>query len=822
MREWSMSDENTKNPLDFRKKQIGLWTGGIFIVLSLAFFGYSTYIVFIAQKGRFDLSDKLLMPVTVMMVLASILSLTLIWRDRMGLGAGLLFFMVNLLPPFLAVLILKNVALVAILFVVVLAIFLIGWVFPTPSRRWGIIAAGVTIILIVGIELWNPSFRSGNSLTNYTVAVIVLAGLGLVVFFLRQAWIGNITTKLVAALLVISIISVGVVVFTAQQTLSASLTTNIGSNLADLAKARSSEIALAVDRELYALKTLAQNQAIENFAHAATDGPQLSQAEIDRLDQQWRAADKANNNADPLVARILNNEISDQLRKYRDQFPQQVEIFLTDVQGVSIATTNRTSDYLQADEEWWQIAYRDDQYIGQPEYDDSSKTIAINMALTVRESGYGRIVGVLRTTVNFTTLTDTLISGLFGKTGRTIILLPSGMDLRLKTTEGGAVELVEDDAPPEIQTLANSSRKYMQISLGGVPTLASKANMKISGSSGPEKAAITGLNWLVVTLQDRSDALQPVNTQTRNLVIITAAILLLVTLAAFGLARLISGPVVRLNAVARQVASGDLTVQAKVETRDEVGALAKTFNEMVVQLHQTLTGLEQRVADRTRAIETSSEISRRLSTILDQKQLALTVVEEVQRAFNFYHAHIYLYDEAEENLVMVGGTGEAGQLMLSRKHQIPKGRGLVGRAAEQNQVVLVSDTQADPTWLPNPLLPETKTEAAVPISVGGRVSGVLDVQHNVVNGLDQQDVDLLQAIANQVAVAVQNASLFTQTQHQADREGLVNAIGQKIQTASTVEGVLQVLARELGAALKVQRVMVQVGGSPTDDVVGKG
>jgi putative methionine-R-sulfoxide reductase with GAF domain len=277
-----------------------------------------------------------------------------------------------------------------------------------------------------------------------------------------------------------------------------------------------------------------------------------------------------------------------------------------------------------------------------------------------------------------------------------------------------------------------------------------------------------------------------------------------------------------LTEVTTAIAGGDLNRMAPEGRKDEIGILAASFNAMTGRLREMVNTLEQRVADRTRAIETTSEISRRLSTILDQKQLALAVVEEVQRAFNYYHAHIYLYDEMEENLVMVGGTGEAGQLMLGRGHKIARGRGLVGRAAETNQVVLVADTQADPNWLANPLLPDTKSEVAVPISVGGRVLGVLDVQHNIVNGLSQQDVDLLQSIANQVAVAVQNAVLFTQTQRQAERETLVNAIGQKIQTASSVEGVLQVLARELGAALKVQRALVQVGGNSADDNTGKG
>jgi putative methionine-R-sulfoxide reductase with GAF domain len=337
-----------------------------------------------------------------------------------------------------------------------------------------------------------------------------------------------------------------------------------------------------------------------------------------------------------------------------------------------------------------------------------------------------------------------------------------------------------------------------------------------------QQQATTLTQESLVDLQTAAKTQSQIANRVVNQSVILGILVLVTSLMAGVIFNLRLAGITKLTQIAQAITGGDLERLAPEGRRDEVGTLAVAFNTMTHRLREMVGTLEQRVADRTRVIETSSEISRRLSTILDLKQLALTVVEEVQRAFNYYHAHIYLYDEAEENLVMVGGTGEAGQLMLSRGHQIPKGRGLVGRAAETNQVVLVPDTHADPNWLPNPLLPDTKSEIAVPILTGGRAVGVLDVQHNIVNGLSQQDADLLQSIANQVAVAVQNASLFTQTQRQADREGLVNAISQKIQTASSVEGVLQVLARELGASLKAQRVLVQVGGNSADDNTGKG
>lgn len=292
--------------------------------------------------------------------------------------------------------------------------------------------------------------------------------------------------------------------------------------------------------------------------------------------------------------------------------------------------------------------------------------------------------------------------------------------------------------------------------------------------------------------------------------VVFVAVLVTALFFSYALGRWVTSPLEKLITAVEKVADGDLNVDVAVTESGEVGRLAAAFNQMTLQLRDLVGNLETRITQRTRAVETSMEVSRSLSTILDQQQLLAQVVTQVQSAFDYYHVHIYIQEETTGNLVLAGGTGEAGYALLISNHQISQGQGLVGRAAAFKEVVLVPDVSLTPSWLPNPLLPDTKAEAAIPIMVGQEVLGVLDIQHNVAGAIDDSDVALLQSIANQVGVALRNAWLFEQANQRANLETVVNKIGHDIQLAPDIERVLQIAAREIGERLGVQQARVHL------------
>jgi len=301
--------------------------------------------------------------------------------------------------------------------------------------------------------------------------------------------------------------------------------------------------------------------------------------------------------------------------------------------------------------------------------------------------------------------------------------------------------------------------------------------------------------------------------QTRLIAIVIAFSIALVFILFMSriIQRSILQPIKALQEGAEQFLQGKWETVVPVSGNDELTLLATTFNRMATDLAESRIFLEQRVAQRTRSLETSAEISHNLSSILDQDAFSIAVVEQLQTTFGYYYVQLYLLNDTKDRLFLKSATGLQGQKMLIRGHQVKLGQGIVGQAAVSNKIVSAPDVTQNPFWLSNPLLPETESELAVPIISRDVVLGVLDIQHNVVDAFDQDGIILLRSISDQFAIALENASLFERIQQQANREALLNRVTQRIQLADSVEQVLQIATQELGKALNAEYATIQLG-----------
>lgn len=250
-----------------------------------------------------------------------------------------------------------------------------------------------------------------------------------------------------------------------------------------------------------------------------------------------------------------------------------------------------------------------------------------------------------------------------------------------------------------------------------------------------------------------------------------AAVILALVLSSL-IQRSITRPVADLRQGAEAFRQGQMDVAIPVVGTDELSVLGQAFNQLIAQLRELIASLEQRVADRTRDLEqravqlaTAADVGRAAASILDLETLARQVVDLVRERFGLYYTGLFLLDPQGRYAVLEAGTGEAGETMKARGHRLEVGgASMVGTACAQRQARIALDVGEEPVRFDNPLLPETRSEMALPLIVGGDVLGALDVQSIQSAAFSEEDIAVLQLVADQIAVAIQNARLFTEVQ----------------------------------------------------------
>lgn len=236
------------------------------------------------------------------------------------------------------------------------------------------------------------------------------------------------------------------------------------------------------------------------------------------------------------------------------------------------------------------------------------------------------------------------------------------------------------------------------------------------------------------------------------------------------------------------------------------GALSIAVNNLL-QLEAVQQALTVQSEQRLQ-MQTAAEVAATTTSILDLETLMQQAVDLIKDRFELYYVGLFLVED--DSAVLKAGTGAAGRAQLAAQRRLQVGgQSLIGGATNDGQPRITHDVTTEPEWLPNPHLPKTRSELALPLRVRGETIGALTVQSDIPALFSDDLIGALQIMGDQLAVAIQNAQLLIRAEARTQRQMYLNEISARLHQSSDVDTIvgigLQALAKQLaGTAVALQ------------------
>ncbi len=270
-----------------------------------------------------------------------------------------------------------------------------------------------------------------------------------------------------------------------------------------------------------------------------------------------------------------------------------------------------------------------------------------------------------------------------------------------------------------------------------------------------------------------------------------AALLAMGLVLILGINRVVK-PLRALSEITRGFADGDWSRRAEVTSNDEIGVLASSFNQMADELGKLYRSLEQRVDEGERHIRTTAEVAQNIKTSSDLNETFAKTVELLVKQFGFHQASIFLLDRSGSYVEIKSGFGPGTKELIQKKYRLEVNSAtLIGWVSANNLPRIASEKAEDPLQLSYELLPESRSEAAMPISIGNLVLGVLDVQSAEENAFTSETMITLQMLSGQIATAIQTAGLTETSQINFEELARLYRASRLIAKANTEQEVLE-------------------------------
>jgi len=704
---------------------------------------------------------------------------------------------------------------------------------PSRQARPMIVSGvGVGLAIMLADEFW-PFYRepAPEAINTIVPIVAVPVGLALAVMIARQFVDYSLRARLVMTMTALVGVSVFAVLYFAAnriqqttETLRIALETSVRAEAEQL-------LVYTLEADIISADEILRSVRDDAIVLASYVGDLLSQqatlGQGDYWDARRRLAQLPDGHWDnpntetasvlvPSIARLTPSELSEiNAARYLDLIapkvlgghPQAVALyFISAANGATvyypnIDLANVVGDYDPRPQSFYLVAAPENnperQAVWTPPYQDPALTgLLVTSSAPVYDRA-GGFRGVLAMDIQLAGITD-LVAGLeIGESGYAFLIDEDAHVIAMPDAGYADFGLAREDVPPgepirqtllgqgspELQevvsNMVSAQRAVTTLDIGRVEHYVAYAPLATARYSLGLVVPTAELNQAIIAANARVAEEAARNRQFTALAL--TAVLGLAALASAGIGQLLAAPLERLTRAAQIVTSGDLNAQAEVRSNDEIGALAAAFNVMTARLRDVIGSLEARVAERTEQLRASADVGRAAASILDPDRLMREVVDLIAERFGFYYAAVFILDKSGEHAVLRTATGEAGRALVERGHKLAVGgQSMVGYVTAQRKPRIALDVGAEPVRFANPLLPDTRSEIALPLVVGDRVLGALDVQSTQEAAFDSASAEVLQSMADQIAVALSNATSYAEAQAAARQARALYVASQQV------------------------------------------
>ncbi len=397
-------------------------------------------------------------------------------------------------------------------------------------------------------------------------------------------------------------------------------------------------------------------------------------------------------------------------------------------------------------------------------------------APVVDSDANGKTIGVIELTTSAATILDVVNGAADISDQRWILVNNQGYYLADSAAERlQSGKLAENtyslvaDSEPDLAKLISGSPAEIDLSALGSSVMSARA---ITPGNAPD------MPWQLIVIQQSGLAGSGLYTGTIALALLALAGCLLTiwfinTILGNRLKPLSSA---RMMASQLAASQGDATM-ASSGNEDEIIQLNNAFKRISARLHELTEGMEQQAQSYSRNLDMAARISQETASLSEADDLLARITELICNEFDLYHAQVFMLDDIGLNAVLVYSRGLVGQRLLEQNIKALVGsRSIIGMVTSSGKPIVIDDTSSpgDFPYVPNPLLPETRAEIALPLSVGSQVIGALDIHSNTPHLFTGEEVRIFQMLANELAIAIHKNRKLAQSEQRVQQSDNLN------------------------------------------------